>query len=110
MQTLFRMPEVAANATHATLQAWTINEGDQIAVGDCVAEIETDKAVVELNADMAGVMGRQLIKAGQSVEVGAPIGVLMVNDETAVDIDALVHCVIDLAPGEFDEKDRHIST
>src|SRR5437762_12792636 len=79
MATLLRMPEVAANATQATLQAWTKNGGDTIAVGDCIAEIETDKAVVELNADSAGVLGRRLVAAGQDVEVGAPIGVLLVN-------------------------------
>ncbi|MGF6999805.1 pyruvate dehydrogenase complex dihydrolipoamide acetyltransferase [Paraburkholderia sp. GAS32] len=90
MATLLRMPEVAANATHATLQAWTKSEGDPVAIGDCIAEIETDKAVVELNADTAGVMGRQLIRAGQDVEVGAAIGVLLVNGETHVDIDALI--------------------
>ncbi|MDF3839295.1 pyruvate dehydrogenase complex dihydrolipoamide acetyltransferase [Cupriavidus basilensis] len=90
MATLLRMPEVAANATHATLQAWTLNEGDTVAVGDCIAEIETDKAVVELNADTAGVLGRRLIAAGQEVEVGAPIGVLLVNGETSVDVDALI--------------------
>lgn len=90
MATLLRMPEVAANATHATLQAWTKNEGDPVAVGDCIAEIETDKAVIELNADTAGVMGRQLIRAGQDVEVGAAIGVLLVNGETHVEIDTLI--------------------
>ncbi|WP_458766743.1 pyruvate dehydrogenase complex dihydrolipoamide acetyltransferase [Cupriavidus basilensis] len=90
MATLLRMPEVAANATQATLQAWTKNEGDTIAVGDCIAEIETDKAVVELNADSAGVLARRLVPAGQDVEVGAPIGVLLVNGETSVDIDALI--------------------
>lgn len=90
MATLLRMPEVAANATHATLQAWTRNEGDAVAVGDCIAEIETDKAVVELNADTAGVLGRRLVAAGQDVEVGAPIGVLLVNGETGVDVDALI--------------------
>ncbi|WP_059412108.1 pyruvate dehydrogenase complex dihydrolipoamide acetyltransferase [Cupriavidus basilensis] len=90
MATLLRMPEVAANATHATLQAWTRNEGDAVAVGDCIAEIETDKAVVELNADTAGVLGRRLVAAGQDVEVGAPIGVLLAGGETGVDVDALI--------------------
>ncbi|WP_426990926.1 pyruvate dehydrogenase complex dihydrolipoamide acetyltransferase [Cupriavidus sp. 30B13] len=90
MATLLRMPEVAANATHATLQAWTRNEGDAVAVGDCIAEIETDKAVVELNADAAGVLGRRLVAAGQEVEVGAPIGVLLADGETGVDVDALI--------------------
>ena len=90
MAILLRMPEVAANATHATLQAWTREEGETVAVGDCVAEIETDKAVVELNADATGVLGRRLVAAGQEVEVGAPIGVLLVDGESAIDIDALI--------------------
>lgn len=90
MATLLRMPEVAANATHATLAAWTKKEGDTVAMGDCIAEIETDKAVVELSSDCAGVMGRQLVNAGQEIEVGAPIGVLLVAGETSVNVDALL--------------------
>lgn len=90
MATLLRMPEVAANATHAVLLAWTRQEGDQIAVGDCIAEIETDKATVELNAESAGTLGRMLVRAGQEVEVGAPIGVLLTNGESHAEIDALI--------------------
>ena len=65
MASLLRMPEVAANSTDATLAAWTKKEGEAVAAGDCIAEIETDKAVVEVNADTAGVMGRWLVQAGQ---------------------------------------------
>lgn len=90
MAILLRMPGVAANATHATLQAWTKNEGDPIAVGDCIAEIETEKAVVEMNADADGVMGRRLCEVGEEIEVGAPIGVLLVNGETSIEVDALI--------------------
>lgn len=90
MATLLRMPEVAANATHATLAAWTKKEGDTVAMGDCIAEIETDKAVVEFSSDCAGVMGRQLVNAGQEIEVGAPIGVLLAAGETSVNVDALL--------------------
>ncbi|MGY2492878.1 pyruvate dehydrogenase complex dihydrolipoamide acetyltransferase [Cupriavidus sp. CP313] len=90
MAILLRMPGVAANATHATLQTWTKNEGDAIAIGDCIAEIETEKAVVELNADTAGIMGRLLCQAGEDIEVGAPIGVVLINGETSVEIDALI--------------------
>lgn len=90
MATLLRMPEVAANATHAVLIAWTCEEGDAVAAGDCIAEIETDKATVELNAESAGTLGRTLVSAGQQVEVGAPIGVLLSNGETHAEIDALI--------------------
>lgn len=90
MATLLRMPEVAANSTHATLSAWTRQEGDTVAVGDCLAEIETDKAVVEFNAEAAGVLGRLLVQAGQEVEVGAPIAVLLAQGEAAADVEALL--------------------
>ena len=90
MATLICMPEVAANATQVTLQTWIKKEGEVIAVGDCLAEIETDKAIVEFNADRAGVMGPTLIQAGQEVEVGSPIGVLLDVGETSVNVSALL--------------------
>jgi len=84
------MPEVAANATHATLAAWSKKEGEPIAAGDCLAEVETDKAIVEISADSAGVMGQWLVPAGQEVEVGAPIAVLLAAGEAAADVQALL--------------------
>jgi len=84
------MPEVAANATHATLAAWSKKEGEPIAVGDCLAEVETDKAIVEISADSAAVMGQWLVQAGQEVEVGAPIAVLLAAGEAAADVQALL--------------------
>lgn len=90
MATLLRMPEVAANATHATLAAWSKKEGEPIAAGDCLAEVETDKAIVEISADSAGVMGQWLVSAGQEVEVGAPIAVLLAAGEAAADVQALL--------------------
>ncbi len=98
MATLLRMPEVAANSTHATLSAWTRQEGDTVAAGDCLAEIETDKAVVEFNAEAAGVLGRLLVQAGQEVEVGAPIAVLLAEGETAANVDALLQAAGAAAP------------
>ncbi len=90
MATLLRMPEVAANATHATLAAWSKKAGEPVAVGDCLAEVETDKAIVEISADGAGVMGQWLVPAGQEVEVGAPIAVLLAAGEAAADVQALL--------------------
>lgn len=97
MATLLRMPEVAANSTHATLAAWSKKEGDAVAVGDCLAEVETDKAIVEINADSAGVMGQLLVQGGQEVEVGAPIAVLLAAGETVGDVQALLQAA-DAAP------------
>lgn len=90
MATVLRMPEVAANSTHATLAAWSKKEGDSVAVGDCLAEVETDKAIVEINADSIGVMGRLLVQPGHEVEVGTPIAVLLAAGEAAADVQTLL--------------------
>lgn len=90
MAKLLHMPEVSANATHAAIQNWTLKEGDTISVGDCIAEIETEKALVELAAEEDAVLGKILVEPGREVEVGAPIGVLFARGETNVDIAALL--------------------
>lgn len=90
MATLIRMPEIAANATHAVLIEWTVKEGDTVCVGDCLAEIETDKAVVELAAESDGVIGSLLVAAGTNVPVGAPIAALFGKGESKTDVSALL--------------------
>ena len=90
MAKLLHMPEVSANATHAAIQNWTLKEGDSISAGDCIAEIETEKALVELAAEEDAVLGKILVEPGREVEVGAPIGVLFARGETDVDIAALL--------------------
>ncbi len=90
MATLLRMPEVAANATHAVLAGWNKQVGDAVAVGEVLADIESEKAVVELAADEAGTIGHLFVAAGQEVEVGAPIAVLLASGETAADVSALL--------------------
>ncbi len=86
MAKLLHMPEVSANATHAAIQNWTLKEGDTISAGDCIAEIETEKALVELAAEEDAVLGKILVEPGREVEVGAPIGVLFARGETDVDM------------------------
>lgn len=90
MPTLLRMPEVAADATHAVLHAWTANKNDQVETGDCLAEIETDKAIVELAAEQKGRLVRHLVKAGAQVPIGEPIAVLLHDGESEDAIDAFI--------------------
>ncbi len=52
MPTVVRMPEVLANAGQAVIQTWLVSEGQEITVGDPLAEIETEKAVVEYVAEV----------------------------------------------------------
>jgi len=69
---------------------WHKAEGDAVAVGDCVAEIETDKAVIDFTADAAGTLGRILVPAGEQAQVGTPVAVLLAPGETRADADALM--------------------
>ncbi|RFA18073.1 dihydrolipoamide acetyltransferase family protein [Subtercola boreus] len=103
MPTIVRMPEVLANATEAALQSWLAEVGDDIALGQPLAELETEKAMVEYNAETAGTLVRMLIEPGDSVDVGAPIAVIAAPGETDADIDALLASVgIGSAPAGAD--------
>jgi pyruvate dehydrogenase E2 component (dihydrolipoamide acetyltransferase) len=88
MATIVRMPSVLAGATEATISSWLVAPGDTVAVGTPIAEIETEKAVVEYAAEDAGTVGRLVLAAGDSGEIGDPIVVLVADGETEADIDA----------------------
>lgn len=88
MATLIKLPSVAADTDGGTLHQWLKQEGDSVAVGDALAEIETEKAIVEINAEQAGVLGRIVVQAGAaSVPINTVIGVLLAPGEGAADID-----------------------
>lgn len=88
MATLIKLPSVAADADGGTLHQWLKQEGDSVAVGDALAEIETEKAIVEINAEQAGVLGRIVVPAGAaSVPINTVIGVLLAPGEGAADIE-----------------------
>ncbi|MEV4686163.1 2-oxo acid dehydrogenase subunit E2 [Microbacterium sp. LWH3-1.2] len=75
------MPEVLAGATEAAIQTWLVAQDTPVAVNQGLAEIETDKAIVELTAEVAGTIGRLLVSEGSSVSVGEPILVLLADGE-----------------------------
>ncbi|ADP19230.1 pyruvate dehydrogenase complex dihydrolipoamide acetyltransferase [Achromobacter xylosoxidans A8] len=88
MAHLIKLPSVAADTSGGTLHQWLKKEGDTVAVGEALAEIETEKAIVEINAEQAGVLGRIVVQAGAaSVPVNTVIGVLLVQGEDATAID-----------------------
>lgn len=89
MAQLLHMPEVAANATEAVLLDWAVAERAGFSAGQALATVETDKAVVEIEAEADGVILELLVSAGSQVKVGAPIAVLGDPGEQGADIDAL---------------------
>ena len=83
MATQIKLPEVAAGATHAVISSWQVAVGDQVVVGQQLAEIETDKAVVELLAETAGTILELIGKPGDEMEVGSTIAMVGEAGETA---------------------------
>jgi pyruvate dehydrogenase E2 component (dihydrolipoamide acetyltransferase) len=90
MAELLRMPEVAAGMESAILSTWLIAENTPHSAGDVIAVIETDKAVVDVEAETDGVILRTLVADGTDVPVGAPIALIAGTSETITDIDAVL--------------------
>lgn len=81
------MPALSPTMEEGTLAKWLVKEGDTVASGDLIAEIETDKATMEFEAVDEGVVGKILIAEGtEGVAVNTAIAVLLEEGETAADI------------------------
>ncbi len=76
MATQVVMEALSPTMEEGRLVEWKKQEGETVAVGDVLAEVETDKAVMELVARVGGVLLRQTVTAGQTVPVSSPIGVI----------------------------------
>src|SRR3954447_9185881 len=82
MATNILMPALSPTMTEGTLARWLKKEGDQVKAGDIIAEIETDKATMEVEAVDEGVLGKILVGDGtQGVKVNDPIAVLVEDGE-----------------------------
>lgn len=88
MPTPILMPALSPTMEEGTLAKWNVKEGDTVSSGDVIAEIETDKATMEVEAIDEGTVGKILIDAGtENVKVNVPIAVLLEDGESADDID-----------------------
>ncbi|OLP55322.1 pyruvate dehydrogenase complex E1 component subunit beta [Rhizobium rhizosphaerae] len=78
------MPALSPTMEEGTLSKWLKNEGDKVTSGDVIAEIETDKATMEVEAVDEGVIGKLLVAAGtENVKVNTPIALLLQDGESA---------------------------
>jgi len=81
------MPALSPTMEEGTLSKWIKKEGDTVKAGDVIAEIETDKATMEVEAVDEGTLGKLLVAAGtENVKVNTPIAVLLQDGESAADI------------------------
>ena len=77
------MPRLSDTMERGTIARWLVHEGDAVHEGDVLAEIETDKATMELNSYSDGVLLRILVQDGEAAELGAPIAVVGAEGEDA---------------------------
>jgi len=83
------MPALSPTMEEGNLTKWVKKEGDKVSPGDVIAEIETDKATMEVEAVDEGVIGKILVPEGsQGVKVNTPIALLLAEGESAADLDA----------------------
>jgi pyruvate dehydrogenase E2 component (dihydrolipoamide acetyltransferase) len=83
------MPKLGFDMEEGTLIRWVKSEGEQVIKGDILAEIETDKATVEVEAQSAGTLRKHIVQEGSIVPVGSVIAVLGDEDEE-LDLEGLL--------------------
>jgi pyruvate dehydrogenase E2 component (dihydrolipoamide acetyltransferase) len=81
MAIYIEMPKLSDTMTEGVLAKWRKNEGDKVEAGDVLAEVETDKATMEMEAFDDGILHKHLIAAGGKAPVGAKIALLLQKGE-----------------------------
>lgn len=88
MATLIEMPKLSDTMTVGTLVNWLKKEGDPVANGDMIAEVETDKATMEVECFEDGILIKQYCKEGEEVPVGGAIAAIGEAGEAAPSVDS----------------------
>jgi len=83
MPKYIEMPKLSDTMTEGTLLKWRKKEGEKVATGDILAEVETDKATMEMEAFDDGILHQHLVKEGTKVPVGGKLAVLLGKGEAA---------------------------
>jgi pyruvate dehydrogenase E2 component (dihydrolipoamide acetyltransferase) len=85
-----KMPKLSDTMEEGTINAWRKREGDRIARGEVILDVETDKADMEYEAYVAGTLAKILVQQGQTVAVGTPIAVVKLDSDSDADVAALL--------------------
>ncbi|HEY8746498.1 MAG TPA: biotin/lipoyl-containing protein, partial [Tepidisphaeraceae bacterium] len=86
MSAEFTMPQMSDTMTEGTVVKWLKKEGDKVKQGEVIAEIETDKAVMESEAFDSGTIAAILVPEGQKAKVGGVLAVIATGSESVADI------------------------
>ena len=88
MAEVVTMPKLGFDMAEGTLIRWVVLEGESVTKGGILAEIETDKATVEVEASVSGVVLKHLVPEGEIVPINTPIAVVGESGEE-IDLDAV---------------------
>src|SRR5687768_12378022 len=86
MPSEIKMPQQSDTMTEGTVVKWVKREGDKVKAGEIVAEIETDKAVMEMESFDGGTLAAILVPDGQKVPVGTVLAVIASAGEKPEDV------------------------
>ena len=101
------MPQMGYDMKEGTLVRWLVKEGSSLKRGDPIAEIETDKAVVEIESYFTGFIGKILVNEGESAEVGSSIAVVVKDmNESVTDSTNTTNTVSEKSIPKVEEKNR----
>ena len=82
------MPALSPTMEEGTLSKWLVKVGDKVSPGDLIAEIETDKATMEVESIHEGTVGKLLADEGtEGIKVNSIIGIILEEDENPEDIE-----------------------
>ena len=85
------LPALSPTMTEGTLAKWLKKEGETVSSGDILAEVETDKATMEIEAIDEGKLGRILIAEGtEGIPINTPIGLILEKGEKESDLDGVM--------------------
>jgi pyruvate dehydrogenase E2 component (dihydrolipoamide acetyltransferase) len=106
------MPTLSPTMTEGNLALWVKNEGDKVSPGDVIAEIETDKATMELETVDEGILAKILIPEGtEEVPVNTPIAIILEEGEDQSELESMNHNIDKLEPtSEITVVEEIIST
>src|SRR4051812_11717070 len=80
------MPQLSDTMTEGTIVRWVKKEGDKVKAGETIAEVETDKAVMEMESFDGGTLAAVLVPEGQKAAVGALLAVVATAGEKVEDV------------------------
>jgi len=98
MAKILEMPKLSPTMEEGVLSSWHKKEGDEVAVDDLLAEVETDKATMEFRAFDKGTLLKILVPAGSNVKLGQPVAVVGATGEDVSAITAKASATAGISP------------